>query len=218
MNQTSAWWMGATDSIVGNALLAVPDPNVSIMRKCTVFPVESVVRGFMTGAAWFKTNARVHLRLNVCKPGCFDCGRFRLAAGSTETSLWTHYAAGEREYCGNAFPDGMCKNDRLAQNVVSTLEPCGLKTCCPHHKAVCDTWSSPNAHTITQQMIGSPCQVTPTTKAADHDEPISAAEIVERGLMSAEDWDAVRGWLLLRPDSLPHRELQLNGSPCAATT
>lgn len=35
--------------------------------------------------------------------------------------------------------------------------------------------------------------VTPTTKAADHDEPISAALIVERGLMSQADWDTVRG-------------------------
>ena len=34
------------------------------------------------------------------------------SAGSTETSLWTHYKAGEREYCGNAFPDGLKKNDR----------------------------------------------------------------------------------------------------------
>lgn len=51
LNQTSAWWMEATQHIVPNALLAVPDPNVSIMRKCSVFPVEFVVRGFMTGAA-----------------------------------------------------------------------------------------------------------------------------------------------------------------------
>ena len=35
-----------------------------------------------------------------------------LSAGSTDTSLWTHYRAGEREYCGNRFPDGLRKNDR----------------------------------------------------------------------------------------------------------
>lgn len=35
-------------------------------------------------------------------------------SGSTDTSLWTHYAAGAREYCGNSFPDGMRKNDRCA--------------------------------------------------------------------------------------------------------
>lgn len=40
-------------------------------------------------------------------------------AGSTDTSLWTHYKAGAREYCGNAFPDGMKKNDRLAKNVIT---------------------------------------------------------------------------------------------------
>lgn len=49
LNQTSAWWMAATQHIVPNALLAVPDPNISVMQKCSVFPVEFVVRGFMTG-------------------------------------------------------------------------------------------------------------------------------------------------------------------------
>ena len=116
LNETSAWWMRNTGHIVPNALLATPDPCVSVMRKCRVFPVEFVVRGFLTG--------------------------------STDTSLWTHYSRGEREYCGNSFPDGMAKNQRLAENVV-----------------------------------------TPTTKAEDHDEPISPAEIVARGLMTREQWD-----------------------------
>lgn len=75
--------------------------------RCAVFPVEFIVRGFMTG--------------------------------STETSLWTHYAAGAREYCGHAFPDGLSKNSRLERNVV-----------------------------------------TPTTKAANGDVPVSAAEVVDR--------------------------------------
>ena len=52
LNLTSAWWMRRTEHIVPNALLAVPDPNVSIMRACSVFPVEFVVRGFMTGVAF----------------------------------------------------------------------------------------------------------------------------------------------------------------------
>ena len=55
LNETSAWWMGVTHDMVPNALLAVPDPNVAVMRKCTVFPVEVIVRGFMTGACprWY---------------------------------------------------------------------------------------------------------------------------------------------------------------------
>ena len=74
-----------------------------------------------------------------------------MPAGSTDTSLWTHYAAGERQYCGHSFPDGLRKNARLHSNVV-----------------------------------------TPTTKSAEHDVPISAEEIVAQGLMSQADWDHVR--------------------------
>lgn len=42
-----------------------------------------------------------------------------VSVGSTDTSLWTHYNAGEREYCGNIFPDGMRKNDKLEQQVIT---------------------------------------------------------------------------------------------------
>lgn len=40
--------------------------------------------------------------------------------------------------------------------------------------------------------------VTPTTKAADHDEPISPDEIVARGLMSQADLDQVRSIEMMR--------------------
>ena len=42
LNGTSAWWMAQTARLAPNALLAVPHPNVAVMRKCTVFPVEFV--------------------------------------------------------------------------------------------------------------------------------------------------------------------------------
>ena len=50
-------------------------------------------------------NKAVHLGSAHCKhdqaPPCIPS---LLVAGSTDTSLWTHYAAGERQYCGNSFP------------------------------------------------------------------------------------------------------------------
>lgn len=49
LNQTAAWWFGHTSHIIGNAVLAVPDPNITVMKKCDVFPIEFVVRGYMTG-------------------------------------------------------------------------------------------------------------------------------------------------------------------------
>lgn len=116
LNQTAQWWFEKTKHIVPNALLSVPDPNVSIMAKCKVFPVEFVVRGYMTG--------------------------------STSTSLWTHYKNGERAYCGNVLPEGMSKNQKLERNII-----------------------------------------TPTTKAEDHDVPVTPQEVVQMGYMNQEDWD-----------------------------
>jgi phosphoribosylaminoimidazole-succinocarboxamide synthase len=40
---------GAAAAAAAAAVLDVPDPNITVMKKCTVFPVEFVVRGFMTG-------------------------------------------------------------------------------------------------------------------------------------------------------------------------
>ena len=50
LNQTSAWWFKQTEDVVPNAWLASPDPNVTVMRRCEVFPIEFVVRGYLTGS------------------------------------------------------------------------------------------------------------------------------------------------------------------------
>jgi phosphoribosylaminoimidazole-succinocarboxamide synthase len=39
--------------------------------------------------------------------------------GSTDTSIWTQYAAGSRMFCGHALPDGMRKNEPLRANIVT---------------------------------------------------------------------------------------------------
>ncbi|MES2218690.1 MAG: phosphoribosylaminoimidazolesuccinocarboxamide synthase [Pseudomonadota bacterium] len=49
LNLTSAWWFEKTEHIAPNHVLAIPDPNVTIAKKCTVFQVEFVVRGYITG-------------------------------------------------------------------------------------------------------------------------------------------------------------------------
>ncbi|KAK4488009.1 hypothetical protein RD792_003748 [Penstemon davidsonii] len=116
LNETSLWWFSKTQHIIPNAVVSSPDRNVTIAKKCSVFPVEFVVRGYVTG--------------------------------STDTSLWTVYSKGVRNYCGNPLPDGLVKNQKLQTNIL-----------------------------------------TPTTKAADHDVPISPEEIIQRGLMTQADYD-----------------------------
>ena len=116
LNMTSAWWFEQTRHIVPNQVLAIPDPNVTIAKKCSVFPIEFVVRGYITG--------------------------------TTSTALWTVYQRGQRHYCGIDLPDGLVKNQKLPTNYL-----------------------------------------TPTTKAEDHDRPISPGEIVSEGWMTADEWE-----------------------------
>jgi phosphoribosylaminoimidazole-succinocarboxamide synthase len=52
LNQVAARFLQATADVVPNWLLQVPDPNVSIGIKCEPFPVEMVVRGYLSGHAW----------------------------------------------------------------------------------------------------------------------------------------------------------------------
>ena len=49
LNQTSAWWFDKTKHIVNNHIISVPDPNVTVAKTCCLFPVEFVVRGYITG-------------------------------------------------------------------------------------------------------------------------------------------------------------------------
>ena len=118
LNQVSAFWFEQTKDIIGNQIIEVPDPNVTVAKKCKVFPVEVVVRGYLTG--------------------------------STDTSAWTAYKNGERLFCGNILPEGMKKNQKFAEPII-----------------------------------------TPTTKSDEHDEKISAQEIVEKGLVAKEKWNTI---------------------------
>jgi phosphoribosylaminoimidazole-succinocarboxamide synthase len=50
LNRTSLYWFEQTRGIIGNHVLSSPHANALIARKCTVLPIEFVVRGYMTGS------------------------------------------------------------------------------------------------------------------------------------------------------------------------
>lgn len=85
LNEISAFWFGETKDIVPNHVMAVPDPNVTVGRKCRTVPVEAVVRGYITGV--------------------------------TDTSLWTHYAKGKRDFGNFRLPESLKKNEKLREPV-----------------------------------------------------------------------------------------------------
>lgn len=118
LNQMAKFWFEKTSDIVGNHVIEFPDPNVVVGRECKAFPVEMVVRGYLTGV--------------------------------TSTSVWKHYEKGVRNFCGNPLPEGMKKDQKFEKPIL-----------------------------------------TPSTKAAHggHDESVSREQILERGLISAEQFD-----------------------------
>jgi hypothetical protein len=134
--------------------------------------------------------------------------------GSTETSLWTHYKAGTREYCGNAFPDGLRKNDRFpSQPSHSHIVVAALQSNCSLQNDLKDSgchsllstdrllFDSANSESVGAHRLAANV-ITPTTKSEHHDVPISPGEIVARGLMSQQDWDKVIPYTLT-PSSWP---------------
>ncbi|MEI8278929.1 MAG: phosphoribosylaminoimidazolesuccinocarboxamide synthase [Bacteroidota bacterium] len=52
LNQIAAQFLEATKDIVPNWVISVPLPSVTIGYKCETYPVEMVVRGYLTGHAW----------------------------------------------------------------------------------------------------------------------------------------------------------------------
>jgi len=50
LNELAAFWFERTADVVPNHLMAVPDPNISLVRECEPLPVAVIVRGYITGA------------------------------------------------------------------------------------------------------------------------------------------------------------------------
>ena len=60
LNQIAAKFLDETKDIVPNWKLATPDPMVTVGRKAETFPVEMIIRGYLTGSSWrtYKSGAR----------------------------------------------------------------------------------------------------------------------------------------------------------------
>lgn len=60
LNQIAEKFLDATLDIVPNWKIATPDPNVTFGHKCDTYPVEMIVRAYLTGSSWrsYKSGAR----------------------------------------------------------------------------------------------------------------------------------------------------------------
>jgi phosphoribosylformylglycinamidine synthase len=115
LNQLSAWWFNKTKAIIDNHFIAMPSSTGMKVKKCRVFPIEVIVRGYLTG--------------------------------STQTSIWSFYSQGQRQFFKSTLPEGLSKNSKLDQAIV-----------------------------------------TPSSKSASHDQPLSLADIENADYISQEQW------------------------------
>ena len=117
LNRIAQFWFDRTKDVVPNHVLDAPDPNVTVARATKPFPVEVVVRGYLTG------------------------------------SLWRDFQKGAHTAYGLYLPPDMRKDAVFPEPIL-----------------------------------------TPSTKApvGEHDEPLSEAEVVRRGIASARDWARIR--------------------------
>ncbi len=60
LNQIASKFLDATSDIVPNWKTASPDPQVTIGKRCEPFPIEMIIRGYLTGSSWrtYKSGAR----------------------------------------------------------------------------------------------------------------------------------------------------------------
>ncbi len=147
----------------GRRLIVATDRLSAFDRNLTALPFKGEV---LTQVArfWFDRTADIcpnHV-LGYPDPNVVLCRRLDILpvevvvrdylTGTTGTSIWPMYKAGQRAMYGHRFPDGLAENQKLPATII-----------------------------------------TPTTKAFDggHDEPLSADDIVGRGLLSAGDWALV---------------------------
>lgn len=68
LNQIAAKFLAATQDIVPNWVLDVPDPNVTIGKICDPFKVEMVIRGYLAGHAWREYHSGKRLVCGVSLP------------------------------------------------------------------------------------------------------------------------------------------------------
>ena len=122
----------------GKRIIVVTDRISAFDRILGTIPFKGQVLNRLA-AWWFertKSVAKSHY-LRVPDPNVLECVEctplpveFVVRAyitGSTSTSMWTHYAAGARTFCGHTLPDGLKKNQRLERPILTpaTKAPLG---------------------------------------------------------------------------------------------
>jgi phosphoribosylaminoimidazole-succinocarboxamide synthase len=121
LNRLSEWWFDHTKDIVPNHMIAVPDPNVMIVKKYPTYPIEMVVRGFLTGT----TSTSIWTRY---QNGERDFAGISLPSGISKNEPLPYPIVDPTVKASIGHDTKLTEEEILSSNLVSPLEWQSLKS------------------------------------------------------------------------------------------
>jgi phosphoribosylaminoimidazole-succinocarboxamide synthase len=118
LNRLSAYWFEQTKDIVPNHVLALPDPNVTVAKRCAPLPIEAVMRGYLSGV----TGTSLWTRY---AKGERDFGSFRLPDGMRKNEklrepVFTP-STKEQEHDRNVTPQEIVESGLMARDLLERV-------------------------------------------------------------------------------------------------
>jgi phosphoribosylaminoimidazole-succinocarboxamide synthase len=124
LNRLSAFWFDQTRDIVPNQMIDVPDPNVTVAKKCKPLPIEAVMRGYLSGV----TSTSLWTRYDK---GERDFDSFRLPDGMRKNEKLREPAftpsTKEQEHDRNVTPKEIVELGLLSKDMVERVEDVSRK-------------------------------------------------------------------------------------------
>lgn len=108
LNQIAAYFLDASAEIVPNWKLAVPDPMVTVGLKAESFPVEMIIRGYLTGSAW-----------REYKNGCRELCGVKLPDGMRENERFPEPIITPTTKAAEGHDENISREEIIAQGLVS---------------------------------------------------------------------------------------------------
>ena len=95
LNSISAFWLKRTKELIPNHFIDIYRKNNTINERSNTMIVKK------------------------CKPFMIEFVMRDYMTGSTQTSIWVNYKNGCREFCGNKLEEGLVKNQKLPQTLLT---------------------------------------------------------------------------------------------------
>ena len=108
LNQIAANFLDATADIVPNWKLATPDPMVTVGLRCEGFPVEMIIRGYLTGSAW-----------RAYAEGCRELCGVKLPEGMKENQKFPKPIITPTTKAASGHDENISKEEIIAQGLIS---------------------------------------------------------------------------------------------------